>query len=232
MNASAANASNTPAGGPGGPYQAIVIGGSSGAIDVLNVLLPRLPVGLRAAVIVLLHLPRDRRSLLVDIFRTRCALPVQEAEDQQLIQSGHLYFAPPDYHLLIDNGPRLALSVDAPLHFSRPSIDVLFESAADGYGDKLVGVLLSGANDDGAAGLAAIHAAGGYTIVQDPASSSMPTMPEAALARFPGRTPGKTPGKTPHQTPHQTPGKTPAPHVLTPDAIAARFIQLHAQRLL
>jgi two-component system chemotaxis response regulator CheB len=186
--------------------------------------LPRLPVGLRAAVIVLLHLPRDRRSLLVDIFRTRCALPVQEAEDQQLIQSGHLYFAPPDYHLLIDNGPRLALSVDAPLHFSRPSIDVLFESAADGYGDKLVGVLLSGANDDGAAGLAAIHAAGGYTIVQDPASASMPTMPEAALARFSGRTPG--------QTPHQTPGKIPAPHVLTPDAIAARFIQLHAQRLL
>jgi two-component system chemotaxis response regulator CheB len=221
MNASAANASNTPA---GGPYQAIVIGGSSGAIDVLNVLLPRLPVGLRAAVIVLLHLPRDRRSLLVDIFRTRCALPVQEAEDQQLIQSGHLYFAPPDYHLLIDNGPRLALSVDAPLHFSRPSIDVLFESAADGYGDKLVGVLLSGANDDGAAGLAAIHAAGGYTIVQDPASASMPTMPEAALARFSGRTPG--------QTPHQTPGKIPAPHVLTPEAIAARFIQLHAQRLL
>lgn len=228
MNASAAHASNTLAGGPGGPYQAIVIGGSSGAIDVLNVLLPRLPVGLRAAVIVVLHLPRDRRSLLVDIFRPRCALPVQEAEDQQPIQAGHLYFAPPDYHLLIDSGPRLALSVDAPLHFSRPSIDVLFESAADGYGDKLVGVLLSGANDDGAAGLAAIHAAGGYTIVQDPASASMPTMPEAALARFPRQTPGKTPSKTPSNTP----GKTPAPHVLTPEAIAARFVQLHAQRLL
>lgn len=240
MNASAAHASNTLAGGPGGPYQAIVIGGSSGAIDVLNVLLPRLPAGLRAAVIVVLHLPRDRRSLLVDIFRPRCALPVQEAEDQQPIQAGHLYFAPPDYHLLIDSGPRLALSVDAPLHFSRPSIDVLFESAADGYGDKLVGVLLSGANDDGAAGLDAIHAAGGYTIVQDPATASMPTMPQAALDRVsrdksgkPAAQPAARPAAQPAANPSaQRRGNSPALHVLTPDAIAARFVQLHAQRLL
>lgn len=169
-----------------GPWDAIVIGGSAGAIDALNVLLPALPAGLRAAVIVVLHLPRDRRSLLVDIFRDRCALPVQEAEDQQPLLAGHLYFAPPDYHLLVDTGPRLALSIDPPVFFSRPSIDVLFLSAADRYGRRLLGVLLSGANEDGADGLAAIHAVGGRALVQAPATAFMPTMPEAALARTPG----------------------------------------------
>ena len=148
----------------------------------MNVLLPALPAGLRAAVIVVLHLPRDRRSLLVDIFRDRCALPVQEAEDQQPLLAGHLYFAPPDYHLLVDTGPRLALSIDPPVFFSRPSIDVLFLSAADRYGRRLLGVLLSGANEDGADGLAAIHAVGGRALVQAPATAFMPTMPEAALA--------------------------------------------------
>lgn len=168
---------------PSGPWDAIVIGGSSGALDALNVLIPALPARLCAAVIIVLHLPRDRRSLLVDIFRERCALPVLEAEDQLWIQPGHLYFAPPDYHLLVDQGPRLALSVGAPVYFSRPSIDVLFDSAADCYGDRLMGILLSGANEDGAQGLAAIHAAGGRTVVQSPSSASMPTMPQAALAR-------------------------------------------------
>ncbi len=169
----------------GPAYDAIVIGGSSGSIEVLSVLLPALPAHLHAAVIVVLHLPRDRRSLLPDIFRGRCALPVQEAQDQQRIAGGRLYFAPPDYHLLVDAGPRLALSVDAPVHFSRPSIDVLFESAADGYGSRLVSVLLSGANEDGAQGSAAVQAAGGLVVVQHPSSAAMPAMPRAGLARVP-----------------------------------------------
>ena len=163
-------------------YDAIVIGGSSGGIDALVQLLPALPVTLRAAVLAVMHLPRDRRSLLTDIFRHRCALPLKEAHDKDAIAPGTVYFAPPDYHLLVDAGPRLALSVDAPLHFSRPSIDVLFESAADQYGERLVGILLSGANEDGARGLEAIAAAGGLVVVQDPASAPMPTMPQAALA--------------------------------------------------
>lgn len=167
---------------PAAARDAIVIGGSSGAIEVLNLLLPALPAGLRAAVIVLLHLPRDRRSLLVEIFRDRCALPVREAEDQQPILPGHLYFAPPDYHLLVDRGPRLALSIGPLVHFSRPSIDVLFQSAADCYGAGLLGILLSGANEDGAQGLAAIHAAGGQAVVQAPDSAAMRAMPDAALA--------------------------------------------------
>jgi len=201
----AASVSRMPA--AASPWEAIVIGGSSGAIDALNTLLPALPADLDAAVIVVLHLVRDRRSLLVDIFRERCALTVQEAEDQLPIRPGHLYFAPPDYHLLVDQGPRLALSVGEPVHFSRPSIDVLFESAADGYGEKLLGVLLSGANGDGAAGLAAIHAAGGRTVVQAPSSAAMPVMPQAALAR------------------------QPAHEVLTPGEIATLFAQLRTSRL-
>jgi two-component system chemotaxis response regulator CheB len=166
-------------------YDAIVVGGSSGAIEALAVLLPALPASLRAAVIVVLHLPRDRRSLLVDIFRGRCALPMHEAQDQQPIAPGCLYFAAPDYHLLVDRGPRLALSVEAPVHFSRPSIDVLFESAADFYGSGLLSLLLSGANEDGAQGSAAVQAAGGRVLVQQPTSAAMPTMPLAALSRVP-----------------------------------------------
>lgn len=191
-----------------GPWRAVVIGGSSGAIDALMVMLPAFPAGMRASVIVVLHLPRDRRSLLVDIFQERCALPVYEAQDQMPVLPGHLYFAPPDYHLLVDQGPRLALSLDPPLNFSRPSIDVLFDSAADCFGGQLMGVLLSGANDDGAAGLAGIREAGGYTVVQAPGSATMPTMPEAALQRL-------------------------ATHaVLSPEQIAGEFVRLHAQRWL
>ena len=161
----------------------MVIGGSSGAIDALVTLVPALPATLRASVLVVLHMSRDPRSRLLEIFRPHCALPLQEAQDQDIIEPGTVYFSPPDYHLLVDQGPRAALSVDAPVNFSRPSIDVLFESAADLYGDQLVGILLSGANEDGARGMQAIHAAGGLVIVQDPASAAVSTMPRAALAR-------------------------------------------------
>lgn len=164
----------------------IVVGGSSGAIDALIQLLPALPPTLSAAVLIVLHLPRDRRSLLAEIFRQRCVLPVQEAQDKEVITPGTVYFAPPDYHVLVDDGPHIALSIDPPVHYSRPSIDVLFESAADQYGNRLAGILLSGANEDGARGLQAIQAAGGMTMVQDPASASMPTMPQAAIARGAG----------------------------------------------
>ena len=190
-----------------GPWDAVVIGGSSGAIDVLNVVLPALPASFPAAAIVLLHLPSDRPSRLADIFGYRCALPAREAEDQQPIWPGHVYFGPPGYHLLVDHGPRLALSIDPPVNFSRPSIDVLFQSAADCYGERLLGVLLSGANEDGAEGLAAIHAAGGHALVQAPETAAMRAMPDAALARVP------------------------AAQVLAPEEIAAFLEQLPARRL-
>lgn len=164
---------------------AVVIGASAGGVEALLGLLPALPPRMRATVFVVLHLPRDRRSLLVDIFTPRCAVPVREAEDKEPVAAGTVYFAPPDYHLLLDGGPRLALSVDEPVHYSRPSIDVLFESAADAYGPRLLGLVLTGGNQDGAAGLVAVRAAGGLACVQDPADAQVPLMPQCALAAGP-----------------------------------------------
>jgi two-component system chemotaxis response regulator CheB len=161
----------------------IVIGTSAGGVEALSGLLPALPAGLRAALFVVIHLPRERPSLLVDIFAPKCALAVREAEDKEPVLPGTVYFAPPDYHLLIDNGPALALSTDDLVHFSRPSIDVLFESAADIYGDRLLGIILTGANQDGASGLHAVHRAGGITVVQEPDEAQAPYMVEAALRR-------------------------------------------------
>jgi two-component system, chemotaxis family, protein-glutamate methylesterase/glutaminase len=161
--------------------EAVVIGASAGGIEALSILLPALPSGLAAPVFVVQHLTRERPSLLVELFQARCRLTVCEALDNMPIEQGVVYFAPPDYHLLIDNGHRLALSVDAPVHYSRPSIDVLFESAADHYGAGLLGMLLTGANQDGAAGLKAVHDHGGQTIVQDPSTAPAATMPNAAL---------------------------------------------------
>ena len=129
-------------------------------------------------------MPRDRPSLLAPLFAARCRIPVVEAEDKMPLEGGTIYFAPPDYHLLLDKGPCLALSADELVNYSRPSIDVLLQSAVDLYGDRLAAVLLTGANDDGAAGLAAVGRAGGVTIVQDPATALVSTMPAAALARM------------------------------------------------
>jgi two-component system chemotaxis response regulator CheB len=165
--------------------EAIVIGASAGGIEALSALLPALPIGLRAAVFIVLHLPRERPSLLVEVFTPRCALPVREAQDKEPVEAGTVYFAPPDYHLLLDDGPQLALSADEPVHFSRPSIDVLFESAADVYADRLLGIILTGASEDGASGLEAVHRAGGATVVQQPESAQAPLMVQSALRRSP-----------------------------------------------
>lgn len=142
------------------PFEAVAIGGSAGSIEALGEILPALPASLRAAVLVVLHLPREQPSLLCQIFRHRCTLPLREIQDKEPVEPGTVYFAPPDYHVLVNAGRRLALSIDPPVHFSRPSIDVLFESAADWYGPRLMGVLLSGANADGASGLRAVQSAG------------------------------------------------------------------------
>ena len=182
--------------------RAIVIGGSAGSIEALNHLLPALHPVLAASVIVALHLPREQPSLLRSIFAPRCALAVFEAQDKEPLRAGAIYFAPPDYHLLVDAGPVLALSIDPPVHFSRPAIDVLFESAAHAYGQRLVAVLLSGANADGARGLLAVQRAGGTTLVQAPDSAYAAAMPQAALALL-------------------TPD-----HVLTPQAMAGVLHQL------
>src|SRR5690606_8571365 len=118
---------------------------------------------------------------LPQIFQHLCRLRTAEAEHGEPIEPGTVYFAPPDYHLLVDRGPQIALSVDEPVHFSRPSIDVLFESAADLYGPGLLGIVLTGASKDGAQGLSAIARAGGTTIGQHPESAAVDTLPLAAL---------------------------------------------------
>jgi len=165
--------------------EAIVIGTSAGGVDALSMVLPRLPAALHAAVLIVLHLPRERPSLLVEIFESRCARPVREAQDKEPIEAGTVYFAPPDYHLLVDAGPTIALSADELVHYSRPSIDVLFESAADLYGSGLLGIVMTGASEDGAAGLAAVHRAGGMTVVQRPDTALAPLMVESALKGSP-----------------------------------------------
>jgi len=165
--------------------EAVVIGASAGALDVLSNLLPGLPADYRLPILIVVHMPPDKTSLFAQLLRARCAIRVREAEDKEPIEPGVAYFAPPDYHLLVEQDKRLSLSDDEPVLFSRPSIDVLFESAADAYGGGLIGVVLTGANSDGANGLKAVVEAGGVAVVQSPGSAYAVAMPEAAIATCP-----------------------------------------------
>jgi two-component system, chemotaxis family, protein-glutamate methylesterase/glutaminase len=163
--------------------QAVVIGGSAGSFDVLRRIVSSLPTSLACPVIIVIHLPAHSIGL-ADLFGNVTPLRVKQAEDKEPIEPGTIYIAPPSYHLLIESHRAFALSADAPVHFSRPAIDVLFEAARDVYGPNLIGILLSGASDDGAAGLHEIHQAGGITIVQAPSSADSTLMPASALALF------------------------------------------------
>jgi two-component system chemotaxis response regulator CheB len=163
-------------------YDAIAIGASTGGVDALGELLPALPASLTAAVMIVMHIPPQRDSLLPQIFREHCALPVHEADPREPIRPGHVYFAPPDYHLLVEADRTWAISRDAPVHYSRPSIDVMFETAAWCYGSRLLGILLTGANEDGARGMRAILDAGGETWAQSPDTALARVMPQSAIA--------------------------------------------------
>jgi two-component system chemotaxis response regulator CheB len=166
--------------------KAIVIGASAGALEALSVILPPLPADYRLPVIVVVHVPPDKRSILAEIFQAKCRIEVREAEDKEPISGGTAYFAPPDYHLLVETNKSLALSSDEPVLYSRPSLDVLFESAADAYGPSLIAIVLTGANQDGAKGLKAVAEADGMAIVQNPEGAYASAMPEAAIAQCPG----------------------------------------------
>ena len=152
-------------------FEAVAVGASAGALEALSVVLPGLPPDFPAAIRVVVHLPPDRKSLM--------------AEDKEPAESGTVHLAPPDYHLMVEPDRRLSLSSEEPVLYSRPSIDVLFETAAETYGPGLVGVILSGANSDGARGLRAIMDAGGVGIVQRPETALASTMPTSALAACP-----------------------------------------------
>ncbi|MBM7455280.1 two-component system chemotaxis response regulator CheB [Oceanisphaera litoralis] len=163
------------------PCDAVVIGGSAGAIQALPILLEQLPADFALPVIVVLHRREGVVGHLDTFLGRHCALPVIEAEDKQSLQGGHVYLAPAGYHLLLEQQGHFSLSVDARVSYSRPSIDVLFESAADVYADRLAGIILTGANSDGSAGLARLKAAGGLAVVQDPETALADVMPRSAL---------------------------------------------------
>src|SRR5579871_697452 len=133
--------------------RAIVIGASAGALEALSSLLPALPSGYPIPIMIVVHVPPDKKSALAELFHAKCAIEVREAEDKEPIEPGVAYFAPPNYHLLVEPDETLSLSVDPPVLYSRPAIDVLFESASDVYRHDLIGVILTGANSDGAKGL-------------------------------------------------------------------------------
>jgi len=176
---------------PLAPVDAIVIGVSAGGVEALLAILALLPASFVLPILAVVHLPRDRPSLLVEVLGARARIAVREAEDKEMLLPG-LTIAPPDYHVLLDvdcarhvaGAPdvRLALSNDALVSYCRPAIDVLFQSAAEVLGPRVAGVVLTGANEDGALGLRAIRAAGGLCAVQSPDEAPARTMPEAAIA--------------------------------------------------
>ena len=164
----------------------VVVGASWGGLHAIETVLGSLPPDFAAPVVIAQHRQIDSSDgMLVRLLNARCALTVCEPEDKQALKPGDVLVAPPDYHLLVERGA-VALSVDAPLNFSRPSIDVLFTSAADAYAERAVGVVLTGANADGAVGLAQIAARGGIAIVQDPETAERREMPDAARQAAPG----------------------------------------------
>ena len=161
-------------------YELLLIGGSAGSLEVLLQLLPALRTDLPLAIAIVLH-RKNGESLLVELLNDKTLWPVVEAEEKAPIESGKIYVAPSDYHLLIERDKTLSLDVSEKVHYSRPSIDVSFETAAEAYRSSMIGVLLSGANADGAEGLRQIKLAGGLTIVQDPKEAAVSYMPQQAI---------------------------------------------------
>jgi len=164
------------------PYEAIVIGASAGGWGALKTVLGVLPEDFPLAIMVVMHRHPHSDDYLEKSLDNDCAVRVKQADEKESIVSGTVYFAPPNYHLLIEDVHVLSLSVARAVNYARPSIDVLFESAAYVYGDTLAGLVLTGANSDGAVGLKRIKAAGGLTLVQDPETAEATTMPHAAIA--------------------------------------------------
>lgn len=163
------------------PCEVLLIGGSAGSLEVLFRLLPLLRPDLPFPVILVLHRRNSSDSSLSELLASKTLNPTHEVEDKEPVVPGTIYLAPADYHLLIEHNRTFSLDYSEKVHFSRPSIDVTFESAAEVYGPRLAAILLSGANEDGSAGLGAIRRAGGITAVQNPDTAQMPFMPQHAL---------------------------------------------------
>lgn len=159
----------------------VVMGSSLGGLSALQTVLAQLPANFILPIAIVLHRHKNSDFTLQRLLQEKSLLPIHEVEDKDEIVSGNVYLAPPDYHLLIEPG-YFALSTDEPVSYARPSIDVLFESAADIYAEQVIGVILTGANQDGIAGLKRVKARGGMTIVQEPATAESEIMPKAAIS--------------------------------------------------
>ncbi len=162
-------------------FKAVVIGVSTGGVAALKFLLGALPADFPLPLLVATHITPDSDDSLAVLLDALCTIRVKEADELELITSGTVYLAPANYHLLVEHGGTLAFSIDPPVCFARPSVDVLFESAADVYGPALIGVILTGAGFDGSNGLLKIKTRNGVAIVQDPADAELDSMPKAAL---------------------------------------------------
>lgn len=163
-------------------YEAIVIGVSAGGFEALSKLFSSLPESLFFSIIVVQHVHHTADDFFVEHMNSQSKLLVKEAEEKETILPQTIYIAPAGYHLLIEEDKTFSLSVDSPVNYARPSVDVLFESAADVYRDKLIGIILTGANKDGSQGLKKIKERGGLTIVQDPKTAQFDAMPKAAIS--------------------------------------------------
>ncbi len=163
-------------------YKAIVIGVSAGGFDALKLVLSPLPENFPLAVIIVQHLHETSDNFLARHLDTQCALSVKFADEKEEIIPGQVYIAPAGYHLLIEQDKTFSLSIDDLVNYTRPSVDVLFESASDAYGDALIGVILTGANRDGSQGIKKIKENGGLTVAQSPQTAASDTMPKAAIA--------------------------------------------------
>ncbi len=187
------------------PYSVVGIGTSWGGLAAMSKLLGELPADFSLPVVVVQHRSKDSDRLLAELLQDATDLKVSEVEDKEPLMPGTVYIAPADYHVLIDDG-YLSLTVEEPVRFSRPSIDVMFSSAANTYGSGAIGVVLTGANEDGARGLSDIVKRGGRALVQDPRTAEIPIMPDAALKAVPSA------------------------EVLTLEALAPRLIELSHER--
>ena len=159
----------------------VAIGGSAGSLEVIMKIVSLLPQKSNASFVIIVHRKSGPDSILQELLSSRTSLPVREIEDKEVILPGTIYIAPPDYHLLFEDENSFSLDASEKINHSRPSIDIAFESAAEVFGSSLIGILLSGANADGAEGLKRIAEAGGYTIVQDPLTADVGFMPQQAL---------------------------------------------------
>jgi len=162
-------------------YEAIVIGSSAGGLNALKILFRGLSEGFHIPLIIVQHISADSENYLIQILNDIRVLQVKEADEKEQPMPGMAYLAPPNYHLLLEPDRTFTLTIDERVNYARPSIDVLFETAAEAYKDKLIGIILTGANNDGSRGLKRIKELGGLTIVQDPDTAEVESMPRAAI---------------------------------------------------